>query len=187
MPGPPIFGDMDDRSSVGLLGRLREQDLRALGYVVGRRHPRLDRTVRLLTHVGDAPVMVGVALVLMALPWAVAHRAGVRAGTALVVSHLLVQALKRTISRERPRLPVGVASLIQPPDRFSFPSGHAAAALSVTAAIATAVALPLGIALLAIGLVVGITRCYVGVHYPGDVLAGWLLGLSGVLVSVVLL
>jgi hypothetical protein len=53
---------------------------------------------------------------------------------ALVVSHLLVQALKRTVARPRPHLGVGLDSLVAAPDRFSFPSGHAAASLSMALA-----------------------------------------------------
>lgn len=175
---------MNEPARVGLMARLHEHDVRALGYLVRRRHRRLDGFMCRFTHVGDAPVVIGAALFLMALPFGQLRAAGIRAALALATSHLLVQVLKRTLSRPRPRLPVGVASLIQAPDRFSFPSGHAAAALSVTVAIATVAVMPIALLLLAIGLLVGVSRCYLGVHYPGDVLAGWLLGLVGVLLAV---
>jgi undecaprenyl-diphosphatase len=91
----------------------------------------------------------------------------------------VVQLLKRTVSRARPRMPEGFAALVQPPDRFSFPSGHAASSLSV--ALALALVLPGAAAgpLLGLAAVVGMSRCYLGVHYPGDVLAGWTLALLG--------
>jgi undecaprenyl-diphosphatase len=60
------------------------------------------------------------------------------------------------------------------PDRFSFPSGHSAAAMSV--AIAYAVAYPSAAApLIALAALVGMSRVFLGVHYPGDVLIGQLL------------
>ena len=65
--------------------------------------------------------------------------------------------------------------LIEPEDRFSFPSGHAAAGLAVALPIAVAIGGLLGAAVLLFGLAVGVSRCYLGVHYPGDVLMGWLL------------
>jgi undecaprenyl-diphosphatase len=100
-------------------------------------------------------------------------------------SHLAVQLLKRTISRPRPAICRSASRLsIEPPDHFSFPSGHAAAALSV--ALGAAVALPLSLAPWVVGggLLVGVTRCYLGVHYPGDVLAGWMLAGAAFLAAV---
>ena len=155
--------------------RLHRHDERFLHALVLRRRPRLDRAMRALTHLGDAAVTVGVtlALVLGAAPGL--ERAGRLAAFALVVSHLAVQLLKRTISRSRPRLPVGVVSLVRAPDRFSFPSGHAASSLSVALGLATALPQPLGTVVVTAACVVGLSRCYLGVHYPGDVVMGWLL------------
>jgi undecaprenyl-diphosphatase len=161
-----------------LIVRIHRGDERALFYVISCRLDRLDRAMERLTHLGDAIVTISATAAMLAAPSAMWQGAGRRTAFALVGSHLCVQLLKRTISRARPNLPVGITSLVEAPDRFSFPSGHAAAALSVAlgASLAVPAAAPF---LLAAGLLVGVSRCYLGVHYPGDVLAGWVLALAG--------
>lgn len=159
--------------------RLHLHDERALHAMVLRRHPRLDRAMHAVTHLGDAAVTIGVTLVLAVGAVPALRDAGLRAAFALVASHAVVQLLKRTVTRARPRMPEGFAALVQPPDRFSFPSGHAASSLSVALALAAVLPAPASAALAALAMVVGLSRCYLGVHYPGDVIAGWLLALLG--------
>lgn len=159
--------------------RLHHHDERALHAMVLRRHPRLDRAMRMVTHLGDAAVTIGVTLALLLGAAPAPSSAGMRAVFALVASHAVVQLLKRTITRARPRMPEGFAALVQPPDRFSFPSGHAASSLSVALALAGVLAPAASAALVALALVVGLSRCYLGVHYPGDVVAGWMLAALG--------
>lgn len=157
--------------------RMHQGDEWALLYVVGRRYGRLDRVVSHLTHLGGAAATLSATALMLAVPAPAWNVAGRRAAFALAGSHVCVQLLKRSISRPRPLLPVGIQSLVEAPDRFSFPSGHAAAALSV--ALGAAVAMPAAAPwLLGLGAVVGMSRCYLGVHYPGDVLAGWILAAS---------
>lgn len=159
--------------------RLHLHDERVLLALLSRRRPRLDRAMRALTHLGDAAVTVLLALLLAAglVPFAGAD--GGRAAFALAASHLLVQLVKRTVSRPRPRLPVGISALAHAPDRFSFPSGHAASSLSVALGAAAVLPAPAAAAVLALAAVVGASRCYLGVHYPGDVAAGWALAALG--------
>lgn len=160
-----------------LLGRHDERVLHAL---VLRRRTLLDRLMRSVTHLGDAGVVVAAVLALCLGAEPGLRETGYQAAFILTVSHLWVQLLKRTITRPRPRLPVGYASLIEAPDRFSFPSGHAAASLSLALPLAAVLPLPLASLVLVVAALVGISRCYLGVHYPGDVLTGWLLaGLAG--------
>jgi undecaprenyl-diphosphatase len=158
------------------LGRHDERFLHAL---VRRRRPRLDLLMRGVTHLGDAAVCITVAALLAAGLVPALTDAGRRAAFALVASHLVVQLLKRSVSRPRPAMPTGIEALVQPPDRFSFPSGHAAATLSVALGLAAALPAAPAAAVVALALTVGLSRCYLGVHYPGDVAAGWSLALAG--------
>jgi undecaprenyl-diphosphatase len=163
--------------------RLHLHDERALHAMVLRRHPRLDRAMHAVTHLGDAAVTIGVTLGLAMGAVPALREAGLRAAFALVASHAVVQLLKRTITRARPQMPQRFAALVQPPDRFSFPSGHAASSLSVALALAALLPLPASAALVVLAMVVGLSRCYLGVHYPGDVIAGWLLALLGTIAA----
>jgi undecaprenyl-diphosphatase len=112
--------------------------------------------------------------------------------TAVIVTNaVVVFVLKAVVQRKRPYLVVpGVhARVFEAPTDFSFPSGHAAGSF----AFATFVAVVLvrhalrepakkkrRIALSAVALLaalgVAMSRCALGVHFPGDVLAGALIG-----------
>ena len=120
-----------------------------------------------LTHAGGTTSSV-LAVSLPALVPSLAPAAS-RAAIGLVASHLLVQLLKRTMIRTRP---AGAAhACVALPNRYSFPSGHATAALVV--ALGWGLAFPaLLVPLLMLGILVGLSRVVLGVHHLGDVLAG---------------
>jgi undecaprenyl-diphosphatase len=91
-------------------------------------------------------------------------------------AHLVVQVLKRTVVRQRPtvRRP-HIVALAELPDHFSFPSGYAAAAMSL--AIPVLLTSPLlGIPCLLLALAIGTSRVYLRVHYASDVVVGQVLG-----------
>lgn len=167
--------------------RLHAHDERALHALVLRRRPPLDRWMHGVTHLGDAASTIGLTLLLVLGVLPALREAGMQAAFALASSHAVVQLLKRTVSRARPRMPEGFAALVQPPDRFSFPSGHAASSLSVALALAAVLPGAAAGALVALAIVVGLSRCYLGVHYPGDVLAGWVLAMLGLAAAGLLL
>jgi len=164
--------------------RLDQKDRLLLHLVLTHRHRSLDPFMRVLTHLGGATFTVLMTAILLAGVIPGLQAAAAEAAVALLGSHLAVQLFKRATTRERPSLPAGTKALAHAPDRFSFPSGHAAAALSVAAPIGIAVGWPGGVALLLLTGIVGVSRCYLGVHYPGDVLAGWLLAAGGVVGAV---
>jgi undecaprenyl-diphosphatase len=134
-----------------------------------------------VTHLGGARVTLGTGLALMAVGEA---RLGAATLVANAASHLVVQVLKRVVARARPCDAAGVPlALVDLPDPFSFPSGHAAAATAVAATIAyahppaVALTLPLAAAVCA-------SRVTLRVHHVTDVLAGVLLGLGGAIAAV---
>src|SRR3954447_14150401 len=100
----------------------------------------------------------------------------VRIAVALPVTIGVVGVVGRIVDRERPfaSLP-GSASLVDHAPGRSFPSRHSACAAAMTV-----IALPAspGVGLLmglgALGLAV--SRVYTGLHYPSDVVGGWLIG-----------
>ena len=93
----------------------------------------------------------------------------------------LSQGLKALFGRERPDVALRAVEAMNP----SFPSGHAmlSAAVFLTLGVLSAhyvgrkrVKAYVVAAALTATLLVGVTRVYLGVHWPSDVLAGWALG-----------
>ena len=86
--------------------------------------------------------------------------------------------LKVELERDRP--PVAHPDpepLVRVPATFSFPSGHAT--VSFACATVLALAVPrLAWPLFALAGLIAFSRVYVGVHYPGDVLVGAILGVA---------
>ena len=131
---------------------------------------------RALTLAGDAKTWIAVGTLLLASRTRLGTHLGLRLGAATLGATLLSQALKRSLTRARPDVSIaGFEALAVNPDQFSFPSGHSAAAFSVAVAFAGEPGSigPLAL-LLATGI--GLSRVYLGAHYPLDVGAGAVLG-----------
>jgi undecaprenyl-diphosphatase len=132
----------------------------------------------LLTHLGGARVTLGTALAFMATGGD-ARRVGLAMLIANAGSHLAVQVLKRLVARARPCDPDGrPLAVVDWPDPYSFPSGHAAAATAVAASLTFAYAW-LAPVLLPLATAVAVSRVTLRVHHVTDVVAGGLLGLAG--------
>lgn len=148
----------------------------------GLSSPGLTITMTLLTAVGLLPSMA----VLLVLSWAWLLRARRRGdavwlGGVMLGEGMIDDVLKLLVHRPRPTL------LLRPPAvGFAYPSGHAMATLCLGAAL-LALAWPhLGrivrwsLVLLLVLLLAGIgtSRVYLGLHYPSDVVGGWLAGVA---------
>jgi undecaprenyl-diphosphatase len=131
---------------------------------------------RTLTHMGDARSWTFAGLACLATFTPRGVHLGLRLAAATGIATLFSQALKRSLTRARPDTAIaGFEALAANPDRFSFPSGHTAAAFGVAVAFAGE---PYGLGPVALLLAVGIglSRVYLGAHYPLDVAAGGFLG-----------
>ena len=162
-------------TSSTLLGRLAARD-RALfaRCLVAPAAPRMRRLFWMaITHLGGVACSV-LAAALPTLTGGSLADAARQTLAILICSHLVVQLVKRTVSRPLPARAIDCATLVVEPDRFSFPSGHSAAAMAV--AIGYAIAFPsFAVPLVLAALLVGASRVFLGVHYPGDVLVGQLI------------
>ena len=131
---------------------------------------------RLLTRAGDASTWTAAGLALLATRTTLGTHLGLRLATATLGATVLSQTLKRSLGRARPDVSIaGFEPLAANPDRFSFPSGHTAAAFAVAVAFAGEPA-SLGPLALLLATGIGLSRVYLGAHYPLDVAAGGILG-----------
>ncbi|MFJ7770071.1 phosphatase PAP2 family protein [Streptomyces sp. NPDC097107] len=169
------------RALTAVLGDLRAVDGALYAAVAATSTPTLDRALRRLSHAADhSKVSLGIAAVL-ALSGARPRRAALVGVGAVAVASASANVLgKRLVRRARPdreAARVTVDRQVPMPASASFPSGHTASAVAFATAVGVvlpAAAVPLG----ALASAVGYSRVHVGVHYPGDVAAGAVLGIA---------
>ena len=136
--------------------------------------------MRAFTFLGSPFAVIPLAAIVIV--WAV-RKKETRAAVTLLVVLLMTEALnvmlKHTFERPRPTLFQEIATL----HSYSFPSGHAMAAAAVYGTMGVVVSrlAPTHRGALVVGLpflivMIGLSRIYLGVHWPSDVLAGFAAG-----------
>lgn len=153
-------------------------DVAAMHVVHAWAGPHMDTAILWVSHLGYSHGVVPFDILLVIALLLRRHwREGAFASVALGGSLWLNGELKMLFARPRP-------DLWEPLWRYSgysFPSGHAAATASLTLVLAllawrTRWRVPVLVFMVPFTLLVGVSRPYMGVHYPSDVLAGWAFG-----------
>lgn len=147
-----------------------------------RATPGLDQLAILATTVGGAAVIAPVSALLLVLLWLRRHRLATFWAVGVAGAAALNVVMKLLLHRSRPDL----WPRLLPESDASFPSGHSMySAAFVTALILLAWRTPFRWLVVVLGVtfsgLVGLSRLYLGVHYPTDVLCGWLTGAAWVL------
>ena len=142
--------------------------------------PSLDEPLRRLSNAANhSGLWLAFAAALAVAGGGAGRQAAVRGTAAIGVTSALVNlAVKTAWSRQRPdRAGAGVPARrnVRMPASTSFPSGHAASGFAFAAAIGRDQP-RLGLALRFVAASVAYSRVHTGVHYPGDVVVGSLIG-----------
>lgn len=144
--------------------------IRAIQQVHG---PALDNIFRIITFLGTEEFYL---VLLPFLMWCIDFPAGARLTILLLFSSYLNTDIKDLLQQPRPfQLDPNVK--LSEAEGYSLPSGHAQSAVVVWGGIGVWVRRPIVWAIMiALAVLVGFSRIYLGVHFPTDVLAGWAIG-----------
>jgi membrane-associated phospholipid phosphatase len=165
-------------------GFTQNVDARVVAWFAELRQPWLDRVMLEITTLGNGVVITMIIAIVSAFLWLTHHRwsvylllAGVLGGQ--VVNYLL----KAAFGRPRPDMVEPIAHV----STLSFPSGHAMSAIIAYGSVAflvgrleptPALRRATWASAIIIILAIGVSRMYLGVHYPSDIAAGFIAGLA---------
>lgn len=143
--------------------------------------PALTSIMKRITHIGDSSAVIAFCLFLLIVP-KTRKTVALPVSSALITSVMLNETLKHIFARSRP----DILRLISETG-YSFPSGHAMNNATLYTMLIllinryvrnTPLKLTLSSICVALAVMIGCSRIYLGVHYAGDVLGGWLLGFA---------
>lgn len=165
---------------------IRRFDREAQMFVHGWTSPAVTRMMLALTWLGAIKIFAVALASFILLLWMQRRiREGALLAFSLIGAFLLNEGLKLHFHRARP----AVAWAIGDEHTFSFPSGHSLFAVVLYGTLCWLSSRKAGrtvpvVVLLALG--VGLSRIYLGMHWPTDVLAGWFAGIMWLLAVVAL-
>ena len=137
----------------------------------------LNPIVIFFTHLGDggAVWILSAALLLIKKQY---RKTGILAATALLIGFLVTNLLlKNLIMRPRPYDAVLELHALVMERGWSFPSGHSTSSMAAGTVMFLRMPHTTGIPILILAIIICLSRLYVGVHYPTDVICGALVGM----------
>ena len=143
--------------------------------------------MKVITHLGDKGILW--ILVTLALLWYYKTRKlGVRCMVSMVIGLVITNLiLKNWVARIRPyELIQGLECIVKKADDYSFPSGHTTNSLACAWVIFRRAPKKWGVPALILAILISLSRLYVGIHYPTDVLGGAVIGIGSACLSLAL-
>ena len=145
------------------------------------RHDWMDWFWKGITHLGDFGIFWILLTIVLLIPKKT-RKVGLASALALILGTLITNvAIKNVVARIRPYEVIqGLELMIEKQKDFSFPSGHTCASFASAFAIykyKEVFPKKWRIAAMVLATLIALSRLYVGVHYPTDVLGGLIVGL----------
>ena len=154
-------------------------DAAVMGFVQANFHTQItDAVFPIITYLGEAGI-VWIALSLVLLFTKKCRLCGVLMLCAMLGAFLTGEVLiENIVCRPRPcqQFPEYVAMLIPPPGSYSFPSGHSSSSFAA-ATVLFGFSKKWGVSAFVLAFLIALSRVFLFVHYPTDVLAGVALGI----------
>ena len=153
-------------------------ELKILDWFQTLHTPVLDKFMTSVTKLGNAGIFWIILTVLFLLIPKM-RKTGVVMAAALIIDLLLCNVLlKNLVARTRPYdVNTGIQLLVAKLRDYSFPSGHTAASIASAAALYFAGEKKLWKPALVLACLIAVSRLYLYVHYPTDVLGGVVIGI----------
>lgn len=154
-------------------------DLNLFLYLHHRLHCKtLNKIMPLITQLGGARFTIAISLFLIFMGRGESRFIATKGTISLAISFILGFFLKKILSRPRPYMVISNINVIDKIWKdYSFPSGHTTAAFSLATNYAmfyTQFLIPLTL----VATLIGVSRIYLGHHYPSDILVGGALGIG---------
>lgn len=146
----------------------------------------LSPIVIFITHLGDKGLF-WIIVALLLLCFQKTRRTGVTGAIAMLIGLVVVNLiLKNWVARIRPYVKIeDLVLMIEPQKDFSFPSGHATNSFACGWVLFRCMKKRYGVPALVLAILITLSRIYVGVHYPTDIIAGAAIGIAAAELSII--